>query len=79
MRRLLVVLSLASLALGASTAMGHKTGTEQRTPEECKKLQAPARGHCLECISRARPHHFHADAPAGNQCTPEQPSPTPPG
>lgn len=66
--RVLFALALITLPTVASA---HKTGTELRTAEECKKLQPPARGHCQECVSRARPHHYHPDAPAGLACRPE--------
>ncbi len=49
-------------------ASAHATGTELRTAAQCSSLQGPLRGHCLECVARPRPHHFHPDVPAGERC-----------
>lgn len=68
MRRTLAVLVILASSQWTPVAFGHKTGAEAKSADDCKKLQPPTRGHCLECVSRARPHHFHPDLPQGQQC-----------
>lgn len=63
------------LGLAAPPAIAHSTGHESRTKAECEKLASPERGHCLECVSRPRPHHFHPDYPPGNRCRPDDGQP----
>jgi len=63
------------LLFAASPASAHPTGTELRTAQQCSALQPPMRGHCLECVARPRPHHFHPDAQAGQRCRPDNAQP----
>jgi len=66
MRTMLFAITLLATPL----ALAHSTGDEARTPEQCAKFAPPMRGHCLECVGRPRPHHFHPGAPAGARCRP---------
>ena len=63
-----VMVLLSGLAV---SVRAHKTGAELKTEADCKKLNPPERGHCLECVSRPRPHHFHPGQPAGTGCSPD--------
>ena len=56
-------------------ALAHSTGHESRTVGECEKLPTPERGHCVECVQRKRPHHFHPDLPPGDRCRPDDGKP----
>jgi hypothetical protein len=73
--RYLIAVAATLVLGGTSVAIAHNTGHESRTAKECERLPTPERGHCVECVSRARPHHFHPDYPAGNRCRPDDGKP----
>lgn len=50
------------------TAIAHESGETLKTAAECKALKPPLRGHCTECVSRARKSHFHPSAAEGERC-----------
>jgi|GEM_PF-6659724 len=70
-----VMLFSLGLAEGERAAEAHPTGTELRNAQQCSALQGPLRGHCLECVARPRPHHFHPEAAAGQRCRPDNGQP----
>jgi len=68
-------IGVAALLGGASVAIAHKTGHESRTVAECERLPTPERGHCMQCVTRPQPHHFHPDYPPGARCRPDNGKP----
>ena len=68
-------LVLIALVLVAPLLSAHPTGDEARKPADCAKYAPPMRGHCVECVSRPRPHHFHASLPPGERCRPNDGQP----
>jgi hypothetical protein len=70
------------LVLGAGfagLAVAHPTGQEIRTVADCARLpgtdQAGERSHCIRCVTRPRPHHFHPEYPPGERCRPDNGKP----
>ena len=61
---------LLTLSFSGGVALAHATGTELKTAKDCEKLASPEKGHCVECVSRARPHHYHPELAAGARCQP---------
>lgn len=75
LKRIGIGLVSAGLLFVAAPASAHHNGHESRTVAECEKLPSPERGHCVECVRRPRPHHFHPDYPPGNRCRPNNGKP----
>lgn len=67
--------ALSMLLLAPPPVAAHPTGHESRTPADCQKLPTPERQHCLKCVSRPVPHHYHPDYPAGARCRPNDGKP----
>jgi hypothetical protein len=70
---------LGGMLAGQSATLAHSNGHESRTPAQCERLPGTARegerAHCLECVSRPKPHHFHPDYPPGQRCRPDDGKP----
>jgi hypothetical protein len=60
----------ALVALGAPLAIAHHNGHESRTVKDCEKLPSPDRGHCIKCVQRPKPHHYHPNEKEGSRCDP---------
>jgi hypothetical protein len=71
MSRTLIFALLAAALVGFFAAVaGAQAPREARSKADCAAFQPPLRGHCLECVSRPRPHRFVADNPPATRCTP---------
>jgi len=74
-----LALALAIFAGFAGVALAHSNGHESRTPAQCERLPGSEsqgdRAHCLRCVTRPRPHHYHPDFPAGERCRPDNGQP----
>ena len=82
MKRTMIFAGVSTLALAGGltgVALGHSTGHESRTVAECERLpgteQVGERAHCIRCVTRPRPHHFHPDYPPGERCRPDNGKP----
>jgi hypothetical protein len=61
----------AALLVSSPLAVGHPTGHESRTVQQCERLPTPERQACIRCVTRPVKHHFHPDYPAGKRCRPD--------
>jgi hypothetical protein len=70
LRGCLFACSLGGVLVLPVVAAAHDTGDQLETVAECRALPPPHRGHCTECVSRARKSHYHPNAKEGERCMP---------
>ncbi len=66
-----IALGVLITGVATSFAWAHSTGHESRTVAQCQRMPTPARGACIQCVTRPIRHHYHPDYPAGARCRPD--------